>query len=263
MLGMSYQLRENNDLDDFGLEDNNLDTKENHLMSKAYLTIDDVTTVNTPTIIDYLSEKGITPILFSIGQQIEAHWDEALYALKKGAIMGNHSYSHPHFSELTLSECFREIEKQEDVLNTLYQAAGVERKYKLMRFPYGDKGGKNKVDLQNYLKQNHFCRIDDSCIHFDWYKEGALDVDVDLLWTFDFAEYLMVENNGYTYESILHKIHDTNPPYGGALLEENSYHIILIHDHIETEKIMPNYFQKMIDDVIASGVEFIPPKFIG
>jgi peptidoglycan/xylan/chitin deacetylase (PgdA/CDA1 family) len=83
-------------------------------MSKAYLTIDDVTSVNTPDIIDYLNEKGITPILFSVGQHIEAHWDEAMYALKMGAIIGNHSYSHPHFSELTLSECFSEIEKHED-----------------------------------------------------------------------------------------------------------------------------------------------------
>lgn len=70
-------------------------------MSKAYLTIDDVTTENTPNIIDYLSDKGITPILFSVGQLIERHWNEAIYALKKGAIIGNHSYSHPHFSELT------------------------------------------------------------------------------------------------------------------------------------------------------------------
>jgi peptidoglycan/xylan/chitin deacetylase (PgdA/CDA1 family) len=191
-------------------------------MSKAYLTIDDVTTVNTTNIIDYLNEKGITPILFSVGQQIEAHWDEALYALKMGAIIGNHSYSHPHFSELTLSECFTEIEKHEDILNKLYQAAGVERKYKLIRFPYGDKGGKNKEDLQKYLKNNYFCRIDDSYINFDWYKESALDVDVDVFWTFDFAEYLLEENNGYTYESILHRIHDNNPPTGGVLLEENS-----------------------------------------
>lgn len=231
-------------------------------MSKAYLTIDDVTTVNTPKIINYLSGKGITPILFSVGYQIEAHWDEALYALKMGAIIGNHSYSHPYFSELTLSECFSEIAKQENVLNELYQAAGVDRKYKLIRFPYGDKGGKNKEDLQNYLKKNYFCRIDDSYINFDWYKESALDVDVDVLWTFDFCEYMLQDNNGYTYESILHKIHDNNPPMGGVLLEKNSHHIVLIHDHIETEKVMPNYFETIIDYVLTSGVEFIQPRFI-
>jgi Predicted xylanase/chitin deacetylase len=231
-------------------------------MSEAYLTIDDVTTVNTPKIIDYLNNKGITPILFSVGQQIEAHWDEAIYALKMGAIIGNHSYSHPHFSELTLSECYSEIEKNEDILNKLYQAAGFERKYKLIRFPYGDKGGKMKEDLQIYLKKDHFCRIDDSNINFEWYKENALDIDIDVFWTFDFAEYMLVGNNGYTFESILRRIHDKNPTSGGDLLKENSCHIILIHDHSETEKVMPNYFEKMIDYVIASGVEFILPQFV-
>jgi len=231
-------------------------------MSKAYLTIDDVTTENTPNIIDYLSDKGITPILFSVGQLIERHWNEAIYALKKGAIIGNHSYSHPHFSELTLSECFNEIEKQEDILNELYKDAGVERHYKLMRFPYGDKGGENKEELQNYLKKNHFCRIDDSKFNFDWYKNNALDTDIDVHWTFDFCEYMLQYKNGYTYESILRRIHDNNPPTGGVLLEKNSYHIILIHDHIETEKVMPNYFETLIDYILALGVEFIQPKFI-
>ncbi len=231
-------------------------------MSKAYLTIDDVATENTPIIIEYLYERGITPILFSIGRLVEEHWDEAIYALKMGAIIGNHSYNHPHFSELTLPECISEVTKQEDVLNRLYQSAGVERKYKLMRFPYGDKGGKNKEALQEYLKENNFCRIDDSAISFDWYKENALNSDIDVYWTFDFEEYKLEENNGYTYESILQRIHDNNPPYGGDLLEENSCHIILIHDHIETEKVMPDYFKKIIDYVIALGVEFIQPQFI-
>lgn len=231
-------------------------------MSKAYLTIDDSTTVITPRIIDYLNEKGITPIIFSVGKQIEAHWDEALYALRRGAIIGNHSYSHPPFSELSLSECLREIEKQEELLNKLHQAAGVERRYKLIRFPYGDKGGNHKENLQLFLKKNHFCRIDDSKINDPWYKQNALDTDIDVFWTFDFGEYKLKENIGYTYETIIQRIHDKHPSAGGVLLDKNAYHIILIHDHIETERIMPNYFEKIIDYVMASGVEFIEPQFI-
>lgn len=229
-------------------------------MSKAYLTIDDSSTVNTPRIIDYLRERGITPIVFAVGQRVETHWDEALYAVKKEAIIGNHSYSHPHFSELTLQECIREIEKQENILDRLYQTAGVERKYKLLRFPYGDKSGKNKEDLQRYLRKNHFTKIDDLRIRFDWYKEYASDTDV--FWTFDFGEYMLRENSGFTYESIVQRIHDDHPPAGGALLEKNAYHIVLIHDHIETEKAMPNYFERIIDYAVASGVEFITPQFI-
>lgn len=231
-------------------------------MSQAYLTIDDISTENTPILMDYLNEKGITPILFSVGENVEAHWEEAQYALEKGAIIGNHSYTHPHFSELSLSECINQIEKQEDILNKLYLSAGIERTYKILRFPYGDKGGKNKDALQKYLKDNNFCRIDDSNINFDWYQESALNTDIDIFWTFDFAEYMLKDKNGYTYQSILERIHDNNPSTGGDLLNKNSHHIILIHDHIETEKFLPNYFKKLIDYVIASGVEFIQPKFI-
>lgn len=128
-------------------------------MSKAYLTIDDVSTENTPIIMDYLNEKGITPILFSVGENVKTHWDEALYALKKGAVIGNHSYTHPHFSDLTLSECRNEIIKQENILDELYHSAGIARKYKPIRFPYGDKGGKNKEDLQKFLQNNNFCSL--------------------------------------------------------------------------------------------------------
>lgn len=231
-------------------------------MIKAILTIDDVTTENTPKIVDYLNRKGITPILFSIGLLIEKHWDEAIYVLKKGGIIGNHSYSHPHFSEIALAECINEIEKQESVLDRLYKEAGVDRPYKLMRFPYGDKGGSNKAELQKYLKEKHFCRIDDSDISFGWYKQNALNTDIDLLWTFDFCEYMLQYNNGFTYESILQRIHDDNPPMGAALLEENSQHIVLIHDHVETDEILPDYFKTLIDYITAQGVEFVQPRFI-
>lgn len=105
-------------------------------------------------------------------------------------------------------------------------------------------------------------QLDDSKINFDWYTENALNEDIDIFWTFDFAEYKLMDKNGYTYESILQRIHDTSPPSGGDLLDKNSYHIILIHDHIDTERFMPNYFKKLIDYVLASGVEFIQPKFV-
>ena len=69
-------------------------------------------------------------------------------------------------------------------------------------------------------------------------------------------------DNGYTYESIVERIHDPNPETGGALLNENSYHIAMIHDHDATDKFMPEYYKIILDYVIDCGVEFIPPKFI-
>ncbi|MHB8063083.1 MAG: polysaccharide deacetylase family protein, partial [Ruminiclostridium sp.] len=37
-------------------------------MSKAYLTIDDTSSRITPNIMDYLNQKNITPIMFSVGK---------------------------------------------------------------------------------------------------------------------------------------------------------------------------------------------------
>lgn len=231
-------------------------------MIKAYLTIDDISSEITVDFMDYLFEKNISPIMFAVGENIEKHFDKAVYALKKGAVIGNHSYSHLNFNEISFDECIEQINKCEDVLNRLYEAAEIERKYKIFRFPYGDKGGEKKQQLQEYLKQKGFCKIDDREIYFDWYKESNCDKDIDVFWTFDFGEYQLQQNNGFTYDTIMYRIHDKNPSDGGVLLEENSHHIILIHDHPETDKIMPGYYKTLLNYVIDCEVEFIEPKFI-
>lgn len=50
-------------------------------MSRGILTIDDIASVNTPAIVDYLTEKGIPTLMFAWGNQVEQHYDEAVYAL--------------------------------------------------------------------------------------------------------------------------------------------------------------------------------------
>lgn len=82
-------------------------------MNSALLTIDDFSSKNTPKIVDCLKEKGIKAIFFAIGVNVERYYEEAIYAVKNGMIVGNHSYSHPAFSSLTLQECIDEIEKCE------------------------------------------------------------------------------------------------------------------------------------------------------
>lgn len=231
-------------------------------MSKAYLTLDDGPTKLTPHIIDYLSSINIIPIFFTIGKQIEECFSECIYALKKGAIIGNHSYSHPNFNELTLDECISEIKKQEELLDQLYKVAGVERKYKIFRFPYGEKGDKNKELIQKYLRKMQFCRIEDSNIDFEWYQYYKFNMDIDIFWTFDFSEYNLEYNNGFTRDNIFKKIHDNEPQTGGILLDDNAHHIILMHDHEKTDDVLHGYYKILIDYVIGQGVEFIPPKFM-
>ncbi|MBR6525718.1 MAG: polysaccharide deacetylase family protein [Clostridia bacterium] len=231
-------------------------------MNTALLTIDDIASRNTPMLVDYLTEKGIRPILFGWGEMIEKYYDEALYAVKKGFIVGNHSYSHPHFSELTTQQAIEEIEKCEAVLNKLYDDAGVERLWRPFRFPYGDKGGNNKDALQQYFREHGFHKVDDRHIPYTWWKESACYKDIDTFWTFDFEEYRLAWNDGFTYASIQAKMQNPAPVQGAALYGENQRNILLLHDHAETDAVLPGYYKLFIEDMLKNGIVFDEPNFL-
>ncbi|MCH5275538.1 MAG: polysaccharide deacetylase family protein [Lachnospiraceae bacterium] len=231
-------------------------------MSKAVLTIDDVASANTPAIVDYLCEKKIPVILFAVGEKVKQYYDEAIYALKKGILIGNHSYSHPAFSSLSLEEGIAEIERNEEVLNRLYKDAGVERRFRPFRFPYGDKGGENKDALQKYFKENGFDKVADEQITGSWYTGQNQHQDVDTLWTFDFGEWQIREGEDFTAVDVLKRMHEQHPGYGEALFEEGSHHILLLHAHDETEAMEPEYYKLFLEEALRGGVEFEAPRFV-
>ncbi len=231
-------------------------------MSRAILTIDDISSKNTPAIVDYLIDKGITAVMFARGQNVERFYDEAMYAVKKGMIVGNHSYSHDAFSALTLEEAIEDIEKCEKVLDQLYRDSGVERKYRPFRFPYGDKGGENKDAIQKYLRKKGFSKLNDTKIAYPWWRENGLNEDIDTFWTFDFEEYRLPWNDGFTRESVLNKMNNRNPERGAALYGEGNTHIILTHAHDETDAVWPDYYKEMIDLALENGVVFDKPEFL-
>jgi peptidoglycan/xylan/chitin deacetylase (PgdA/CDA1 family) len=231
-------------------------------MIKAILTIDDIATSNTPNLVDYLVEKGITVLMFAQGSHIERYPENVIYALQKGMVVGNHSYSHPNFAEISFEEGIQEIEKTEKLLEDIYKKAGVERKYRPFRFPYGSKGGDNKDRYQQYFKDKGFSKLDDRKIAYPWWKEFGLSTDIDTLWTFDFAEYQIRPDSGFTMDDVFKRVHDSNPASGGALLEDGSNHIILMHDHEETLAMVPDYYKIMIEHVLECGVMFERPEFI-
>ena len=231
-------------------------------MNTVLLTIDDVPSRNTPAIVDELCARNITAIMFAVGMNVERFYDEAVYAVRKGMIVGNHSYSHAAFSSITLEEGIGEIEKCEAILERVYQDAGVERKHRPFRFPYGDKGGANKAELQRYLAQNGFDKVDDRHLPYDWWRENCLDRDIDTLWTFDFEEYRTQNDETFTRDSVWEKMKDANPKLGAALLGENQRHILLMHAFDETEAVWPGYCRELLDELQRRGVTFDPPAFI-
>ncbi len=231
-------------------------------MNTALLTIDDIPSRNTPAIVDELNEKGIKAILFATGQNVERYYEQAIYALAHGMIVGNHSYSHPTFSSLTLEACVEEIERCEAALDRLYRDSGVERRFRPFRFPYGDKGGSNKAALQAYLREKKFDKVDDTFIAYPWWREHQLHTDIDTFWTFDFEEYRMQHDPGFTKESVWAKMHATNPASGAALLGENQRHILLMHAHDETEEILPGYYRLFLEHLLECGITFDEPRFL-
>lgn len=232
-------------------------------MINAVLTIDDIASKNTPAIVDYLCEKGIKTVMFAWGENVERYFDNAVYALEKGVIVGNHSYSHPNFSKLSPKEGFLEIEKCEEVLNRLYKAANIERRYRPFRFPYGDKGGENKTVFQKYLSEKGFDKLNDRNVTYQWWKEQGLDKDIDTLWTFDFAEYNIRRGSGFTADDVMKRINDSHPETGAPVLTDGGNHIILLHAHDETEELVPEYYKQFIDQLLSNGVTFNEPEFIG
>ncbi|WP_022778141.1 polysaccharide deacetylase family protein [Butyrivibrio sp. AE3009] len=231
-------------------------------MIRALLTMDDISSRNTPAIVDYLKEKKIPILMFAWGENIERYQEEALYVLKNGIILGNHSYTHPNFSEISFEEGVKEIEKCEKVLDDLYKEAGVERLYRPFRFPYGNKGGANKELYQKYLAEHGFHKVDDRDITYPWWKESGLDKDIDTLWTFDFAEYNIRQGSGFTIDNVYGRMTDQNPASGAVLFAPGGNHILLIHAHDETEELVPEYYRHILDKCLEKGVTFVAPEFI-
>lgn len=226
------------------------------LMMKVTLTIDDIASKNTPAIVDYLQENGIQAVMFAVGTNVERYYDEAVYAVKKGIIVGNHSYSHPSFSRISFREGVEEFEKNEALLDRLYRDAGAERKFRPVRFPYGDKGGENKAAYQEYFTEKGFTKLDDSGVTYPWWKVNNLDKDIDTHWTYDFEEYRVRPGSGFTFDDVLKKMSDPAPRWGGPLFDETSRHILLLHAHDETEELVPEYYRILLDRLLDRGAEF-------
>ena len=111
-------------------------------MSKKqiYLSIDDSPTDSFPHHVELLLRHNIHAVFFCIGSQMHSYWEELKYAINKGFIIANHSYTHPHFSDIDLSTAKEEIKNTDELLDQLYKDCDIKQYNKYFRFPYGDKG---------------------------------------------------------------------------------------------------------------------------
>ena len=222
-------------------------------MIKAILTIDDIPQNNTRAIVDYLVSKNIKAVLFAIGDALDRNPENALYAISKGFVIGNHTYTHPMLSKMSYEEAVEEVEKCEKAIENVYAKAGVQRPVKLFRFPYLD----SRKDLNQYLLDHGFKKVDDSYIINDWYISSGWKEEDHVSVSFDCEEYLLRPGNDKTFQSILDSIDDA---FGKDKRDQT--HIILTHSHDETEEMESEYYRKIVERVEYNGAVFIDPTFI-
>ena len=77
----------------------------------------------------------------------ELRRNDAIAAVRRGFVLGSHSYSHVRFSNLRMSKIRLEISKTESLLDEIYKEASVNRFVRLFHFPFGDKGWDRPLPL--------------------------------------------------------------------------------------------------------------------
>lgn len=103
--------------------------------NKIALTFDDgPDDYYTPKILDLLGNKKVPATFFVVGQQIQWCPSMLMRIVKEGHALGNHSWSHPKFTNLTTSQIKEEIYRTENEITILTG----ERKTTLFRPPYGE-----------------------------------------------------------------------------------------------------------------------------
>ncbi len=232
------------------------------LSKKIYLTIDDGPSRYTDEIVDFLKDRNIPAIMFFRGENIAENENAALSAIRNGYIAANHSYSHRYFSSLKLEQAYNEISECEKLIETLYSRAGIDRKLKLFRFPYGDKGypwtrlntafKKFSIKyryIQEFLDDNRYDKIDIGNIQANLYYKWLLD-DIDVFWTFDTNDWQLGKTD-FGYAQL-----DTNL---ARLKDRPKDDIILMHDREDT----PEHFFYIIEKLTDEGYRFGLPEIDG
>ncbi|HQS84054.1 MAG: hypothetical protein B7Y25_06450 [Alphaproteobacteria bacterium 16-39-46] len=214
-----------------------------------FLTIDDAPSKHMKKKVDFLSARKIPAVFFCRGEFMPRHEEFVIEAIQKGFLIGNHSFTHHYFSEIPLEQCFDEILKTEKLIEACYEKANSQRPSKAFRFPFGDRGGKEKglnverdkvQKLQNFLKELGFEPLD--------FNPKTPDKFIDALWDWDTEDYK--ENlikNPDEYQKKLEEFWEKS---------KDKTHVLLHHDFDHTHHL----FEITMNFLFEKRVQFLPIK---
>jgi peptidoglycan/xylan/chitin deacetylase (PgdA/CDA1 family) len=207
----------------------------------AILTIDDAPSLLFAEKLAWLKKERIPALFFVWGEKAAKAEDLLKEALRAGFLLGNHSWTHPHFAELDYEAAREEIEKTDALLSRLHREASVPWDRKYFRFPYFDRGAApvREAALQCMLEDYGYTAVD-----------AASGVRRDTLCDFDQKEYWLgnpeAPDGLESGRAIMARIGPGQP-------EEDA--VILIHDHEYSHDL----FFDCIERYRELGLEFSLP----
>jgi peptidoglycan-N-acetylglucosamine deacetylase len=234
----------------------------------GYLTIDDGPTEDFIARVDYLDARDIKAIWTCCGRDLEKYGDHAVYAIRKGHVIGNHSYSHPNFAHISLDEAQWEILKTDRIIEDLYLQAGTPRPAKIFRFPFLDKGGggdtrDRRLDdphvrgLQTLLEELGYRQPAFENVAYRWWTEARLDRTADIDCSFDTLDWALGgEPPLHDLPTLLARIDDDLPEEGRGINDASCNDVIMMHAWIAMDA-----FTAFIEKFLEKGVAFRLPRF--
>lgn len=224
----------------------------------AWLTIDDAPTEDLGRRVDELNARGIRAIRFCLGELLEKYPEEAVYAIRCGHILGNHSYDHPAFSTLSPEEAREQIERTERLLDGIYARAGVPRPVKLFRFPYLDDGGDGKRGaLQTMLRDMGFEQPGFPGVTYAWWERQGLHERYDVACTYDTWDWKL-QNGAEILPELLKRMDEREPEHGRDLNEwPGSNEVIMMHAWIPMDAL-----RALLDRLRTKPLRFEPPDHL-
>lgn len=231
-------------------------------MPKAYLTIDDSPSPHTETLVDFLAEKGIPAVLFVRGALLEQNPRAIEYAIEKGLVIGNHSYSHTPAGEMEPQEWADDLELCEHLIEAAYRRVGAERTAKYYRFPYIDRGDGIKVEqIDNaHLQENNKTRILQNYLHEQGYDQPFKNMPPsypghvhDCLYTYTARDWMLNDRHRGSQGIKTRQDLIDRAANDSALKSEEHNHVLLLHDQpgmVEEARALIEYF-------IGQGFEFL------
>jgi len=236
----------------------------------AYLTIDDAPSNNFDMILKYLLKNKIPAIFFCEGRKIIKRPENIIKAIKDGFIIGNHSYDHPNFSEISIEEAESQITDTDKLIESIYVESGIERPIKVFRFPFMNIGSKDGylncdwnnehvANIQAILRKLGYKQPNFENINYTWFIKAELDKCLNVDCTYDSFDWCLDENNNmfcyHDLPSVLSRIDEDVPEAGRGLNNPSSNEIIEMHSWIPIEA-----FIAIIEKIKSKNIIFRLPE---